>query len=66
MSYNKCAQYDNLRPMWLTKLEKPENFLTLPDHEKLCITFNNPNNMKCTAQYLIDVMDLRRIFNDQY
>ena len=62
----KCAKYDNLRQMWLTKLEKPENFLTLPDHEKLCITFNNPNNMKCTAQYLLDVMDLRRLLNDQY
>ena len=62
----KCAKYDNLRQTWLSKLEKPENFLTLPDHEKLCITFNNPNNIKCTAQYLIDVMDLRRLLNNQY
>ena len=62
----KCAKYDNLRQIWLTKLEKPESFLTLPDKEKLCITFNNPNNIKCTAQFLIDVMDLRRMLNNQY
>jgi hypothetical protein len=62
----RCVQYNNLRQIWLTKLDKPDSFLALPDKEKLCITFNNPVNIKCTAQYLIDVMDLRRLLNNQY
>ena len=63
--YN-CVKYVTLRQLWLSKLEKPENFLTLPNEEKLKITFNVPNNIRCTAQYLIDLMDLRRLLNTQY
>ena len=61
-----CDKYVTLRQLWLSRLEKPENFLTLPNEEKLCITFNVPSNIRCTAQYLIDLMDLRRLLNNQY
>ena len=61
-----CDKYVTLRQLWLSRLEKPENFLTLPNEEKLCITFNVPSNIRCTAQYLMNLMDLRRLLNNQY
>ena len=61
-----CDKYISLRQVWLSKIVKPDNFLTLPENEKLCITFNEPSNVRHTAQYLIDLMDLRRLLNTQY
>ena len=61
-----CVKYVALRQVWLAKLQKPDNFNDLEVAEKLKLTFNNPCNIKCTAQYLVDVMDLRRLLNDQY
>ena len=61
-----CVKYVALRQVWFAKLQKPDNFNDLEVDEKLKLTFNNPCNIKCTAQYLVDVMDLRRLLNDQY
>ena len=61
-----CEKYDHLRQVWFTKLTKPSNFRVLPNQEKFKIALNDPNNVKCTAQYLIDMLDLRRLINNQY
>lgn len=61
-----CEKYNQLRQIWFSKLSKPEEFIDLSDQDKLKIAFNEPTNVKCTAQYLIDMLDLRRLINNQY
>ena len=61
-----CVKYDNLRHLWLTKITKPDNFLTLSGGEKFHLAFNEPANIKYTAQFLVDIMDLRRLKNNLY
>jgi hypothetical protein len=61
-----CEKYDHLRQIWFESLSKPENFNILPNQEKFKITLNDPNNVKYTAQYLIDMLDLRRLLNNLY
>ena len=61
-----CAKYDHLRQIWFERLSKPEHFNILPNQEKFKITLNDPNNVKYTAQYLIDMLDLRRLLNNLY
>ena len=61
-----CEKYSNLRRLWLDKVTKPENFTILPKNERFDIILNEPNNVKYTAQYLIDLMDLRRLLNNLY
>ena len=55
-----------MRQIWLNKLTKPENFSTLPSQDKFKIVLNEANNVKYTAQFLIDMMDLRRLLNYLY
>ena len=59
----KCTKYNNLREAWFGKLSKPENFVDLPPQDKLKLILNKSENMKHTAQYLVSVMDLRRLLN---
>ena len=61
-----CTKYENLRETWLSKLQKPDHFLTLSAQEKFNLTLNDPCNVRDTAQYLVNMMDLRRLLNDQY
>ena len=61
-----CGKYHNLRQNWLLKIIKPVNFTTLLQSDKFKIILNEPCNVKPTAQYLIDILDLRRLLNDQY
>ena len=61
-----CAKYENLREAWLTKLQKPDNFHHFSPQDKLKLVLNDPGNVRHTAQYLINLMDLRRLLNDQY
>ena len=61
-----CTKYENLRETWLSKLQKPDHFLTLSAQEKFKLTLNDPRNVRHTAQYLVNMMDLRRLLNDQY
>ena len=61
-----CVKYHNLREVWLHKLTKPADFSTLPSHEKFKTVLNDPNNVKFTAQFLIDMLDLRRLLNNLY
>ena len=61
-----CHKYENLREAWFTKLTKPENFLQITPQDKLKLVLNEAENVRHTAQYLVAVMDLRRLINDQY
>ena len=61
-----CGKYDNLRQVWLNKLTIPPEFSTLPNYDKFKIVLNDPNNVKYTAQFLIDMLDLRRLLNNLY
>ena len=61
-----CQMYENLRETWLTKLSKPDHFPQLTPQEKFKLVLNEPSNVRHTAQYLVNLMDLRRTLNDQY
>ena len=41
------------------KLTTPENLLELPEEEKVGIVLNHPSNVKLTAQFLINIFDIR-------
>jgi hypothetical protein len=62
----ECDKYQTERNIWLEKLAIPENFLVLPQAEKLHLVLNHPSNVKPTAQYIIDIFDIRsKIINNQ-
>ena len=61
-----CEKYANLRQIWLNKLNKPENFSILSAENKFKIVLNEASNVKYSAQFLIDMMDLMRLPNDLY
>ena len=54
-----CSCYNDLRTSWLQKLVKPDNFDTINEGEKLCIVLNAPENVKSTAQFIIDAYHMR-------
>ena len=54
-----CPAYSRLRQDWLSKLELPENFELFSPEKKLCTLINDANNVKQTAQYIIDAYNLR-------
>ena len=55
----RCKAYEDARSTWLHRVKKPENFLTLPQNEMLSIVLNEHDNVKHTAQYIIDIYDKR-------
>ena len=55
----QCETYAEERTAWLSSLTKPENFATLLPDEKLKIVLNADQNVKKTAQYIIDIYDKR-------
>ena len=55
----KCAKYSKIRQIWMDKLQKNEDFLTLDSSEKFKIIFDQSENIKLTAQFLINIFDLR-------
>ena len=60
----KCQMYTNLREAWLSKIVKPDNFHHFPPQDKLKLVLNEPENVRHTAQYLVSLMDLRRLLNN--
>ena len=54
-----CAKYNNLRKTWLSKITKPESFSNLNIGEKLKVIFDQAENVKATAQYIINCYDFR-------
>ena len=61
-----CKVYSDLRDAWLEKLCIPSNFQELPLREKLDIVLNVPSNVKPTAKYLVNAMDLRSLQEKSY
>ena len=55
----KCSKYQFERLTWLEKLTTPEHFLELPEGEQIGLILNHPSNVKLTAQYLINIFDVR-------
>ena len=54
-----CQIYEELRRAWLQNLKKPENFIQLEACEKFKNLFNESSNVKATAQFVIDLYDIR-------
>ena len=54
-----CAKYNNLRKTWLSKITKPQSFSNLNIGEKLKVIFDQAENVKATAQYIINCYDFR-------
>ena len=54
-----CNMYNSLRFLWFSRLKLPENFDTLDAFEKLSIVLDLPENVKVTAQFLIDICNHR-------
>ena len=54
-----CPAYKNIRQAWLSKLELPVNFALLSDEKKLSVVINDINNVKQTAQFIIDAFNMR-------
>ena len=54
-----CPAYNDIRQTWLSKLDLPEGFGLLSDHEKLDAMINDINNVKQTAQFIIDAFNMR-------
>ena len=54
-----CSMYNNLRISWFCKLITPENFENYDNVEKLKIVLSAPENVKLTAQFLVDICNVR-------
>ena len=60
-----CTSYWDIRQMWLARLKIPPNFGQLPLSDKLKLTLNAPENVKITAQFIIDAYNVRsKILNN--
>ena len=55
----KCEKYRNERSLWINKLQIPNNFETLPPNVMLSCVLNDHNNVKLTAQYIVNIYDIR-------
>ena len=54
-----CSHYTTLRDTWLESLIKPTNFENLDEGSKLSIVLNDADNVKKTAQFIINAYSLR-------
>ena len=54
-----CSHYTTLRDTWLESLIKPTNFENLDEGSKLSIVLNVPENVKKTAQFIINAYSMR-------
>jgi hypothetical protein len=60
-----CTSYCDIRQVWLARLKIPPNFSQLLLADKLKLTLNAPENVKITAQFIIDAYNLRsKILNN--
>ena len=55
----QCSVYSDLRTIWLSKIKVPEDFSELLSADKLKIVLNSPDNVKVTAQFILDACNLR-------
>ena len=54
-----CRAYNLERQNFLSKLILPTNFINLPNNVKLSIVLNDPQNVKITSQYIINLLNIR-------
>ena len=54
-----CNRYKEIRQNWIQKLTLPPDYNLLTLYKKLDIVLNHAQNVKFTAQYLINIFDLR-------
>ena len=54
-----CNRYKDLRKLWLERLTLTSDFCLLNVFQKLDIVLNHPENVKITAQFLINAYYLR-------
>ena len=54
-----CSQYSELREIWIDQLQKNDDFFNLETSEKFKIIFDKPENIKCSAQFIINIYDRR-------
>ena len=54
-----CNRYIYERENWYNKLLIPPNFTDLAEVEKLRLILNDPNNVKLTAQHVINTLEIR-------
>ena len=54
-----CSKYSDLRQKWIDQLQKSDKFSDLETSEKFRIIFDKPENIKSSAQYIINIFDLR-------
>ena len=55
----ECNKYDQERSFWLNKLKVPDNFITETQEKKLDLVLNDHSNVKLTAQFIINIFDIR-------
>ena len=54
-----CKIYHEIRQIWLGKVKIPVNFHMLSLSEKFKLIFEEPQNVKVTAQFIVDAYSLR-------
>ena len=54
-----CSKYSNLRQIWLENIVKPEHFSTMDEGSKHGTVLNMAENVKSTAQFIIDAYNMR-------
>ena len=54
-----CSKYAKLRQTWIEQLLKSDQFLNLETPEKFKTIFDQPENIKLSAQFIINIYDLR-------
>ena len=52
-----CPAYTELRQAWLSKLVLPDNFVQISSPEKFKIFFNCAENLKPSAQFIVDAFN---------
>ena len=55
----QCDAYSAARGIWFGKMTIPENFETLPEEIKLKTALNDQMNIKFTAQFIIEALNIR-------
>ena len=54
-----CVKYEAKRGIWHEKMTLPNNFDNLPLETKLSTVLNDPQNVKFTAQFILNAFNLR-------
>ena len=54
-----CNRYSDIRLIWLNRLSLPVDFNFLNVYQKLDLVLNHPENVKATAQFLLNAYDAR-------